>query len=136
MDRWSLLARAWYRLPSWARGLPTLSWGQGEARAAHLGGSGPVWRRSSLSSLTGQELKGSWSMQPSQGPGPGPELGTGPWRASGPSDQGLPRSRLQPRGARLLSGMFIGNPEIKHFIYKGLISGSCIFIQIIKSKYR
>ena len=73
MDRWSLLARARYRLPSWAQGLPTLSWGQGEARAAHLGGSGPVWRRPPLSSL-----KGSWSMQPSQGPGPGQELGTAP----------------------------------------------------------
>ena len=106
MDRWSLLARARYRLPSWARGLPTLSWGQGEARAAHLGGSGPVWRRSSLSSLTGQELKGSWSMQPSQGPGPGPELGTGPWRDSGPSDQGLPRSRCaySPAGLAYYQG--------------------------------
>ena len=71
----------------------------------------PLWglragsgRRPHLSTLTGQELQGSWNMQPSQGPGEGPELETWPRRDLGLSDQGLPWEMLclQPRGGPVL----------------------------------
>lgn len=118
-------------------GAPYTQLGEGEARAAHSGGSGPGLAASLFvrthrprtegelehAAQPGAQQDGSWA------PGPG---GT---RA--PGTKACPRSccGYSPSGFQLLSGMFIGNPEIKHFIYKGLISGSCIFTPIIKSKY-
>lgn len=115
-------------------GAPYAQLGEGEARAAHSGGSGPgLGGVPPCPPSPAKNCRGAGTCSPARVQGKDRSWGPGPGGTRASETKACPGRCCAYSPAEdlfwLLPEMLIGNPEIKHFIYKGLISGSRIFIQ-------